>query len=161
MDLLGYVELTDVISAALEFGPSCRVAAYRLLAEAMPTRSAVSALIVESGLIHRFRAELEDGNYTQRKAVMRVVGRLADAGGDWDAQFVRAMIDVMDADREHLDLAVIVAVLAMARRDGGVIKVLDREFMGTIERLADEAVSPELRLKAHLLLTHITGSELH
>jgi hypothetical protein len=90
---------------------------------------------------------------------MRIVGRLAEAGGDWDAAFVRAMIDVMDPDREDLDLAVIVAVLAMARRDGGLIEALDEDFVAMVERLADEAASPELQLKAQLLLTQIAGSE--
>jgi hypothetical protein len=151
IDALSYVDFDNVIAVTLHFEGKTRIAAYRMLGKAIRTRSSLVGKICDAGLLELFPRDIEDGSYSLRVAVVRLISRILEfASFDprtkvlSSVEFLRPVLDFVDADSRKLDLAVlrsfsiVLDQLLRTGHDDIMAIVSDEDFLNLLDRFSDD-----------------------
>jgi hypothetical protein len=124
-ELLGFIDFSDVCRFSVRYEGKSRSAAYRLLAKGIRTQCEIVTIVFESGFGTRFMEDLENGCYSLRIGVLRLISRMLKYG-KYDERtsllvepnVAEVVLEFLSVEEKKMNLTVVKALFIMVKRGG-------------------------------------------
>jgi hypothetical protein len=122
-ELLGFIDFGDVCKFSLRYEGKTRSAAYRLLAKGIRTQCEIVTIIFDSEFGNRFKRDLQNGGYSLRIGVLKLICRILKYGkhDDRTSMFVEpdvvaVILEFLNIEDKKLNITVVKSLIIILKR---------------------------------------------